>query len=890
MQKRTVIRLGLLALFIALPIAIVAGGFFTPTSVVRGKSAAIPLSDQLSPEQQLAQDAALDDARVKAYTAGSRSEVMGVALVVADQYTEAASACAVADCRQVEIYNFDANATITTLVNVETGDVLDVLYQPRVQPGINKRLADRAIEIATNAPEVIEALGFKPTVVDMAPVGADMLGTSCNGEHLCVGPTFRVGNQVLWAIVDLTDDKLASTYWTPMADDPNEVIEPFIPEGGCPAGGNINRDGWSMDHEVTGTDGLRVYNVTYNGVAVANNMKLIEWHADYGSSGFRDYAGCGGGGGGFQINPFGETYIVELFDGPTLIGFSVIQDFQMSNWGAGCNYRYEQHFQFFLDGRFRVVSGAFGRGCGNNSLYRPIIRMDMAIEGDSDDVFSYYDGATWVDLTTEDYRVPYAEAGQGPHELTAENYSWRIVDGTSGNGYYIEQDIGQMDPPDSPYANDYPPSRGADPFVYVTLHRPSEGDTDLGSLGSCCNDDHRQGPDQYVDGESIVDSNIVLWYVPQTDTDVGSGTEYCWTVSTSETYPCFVGPMFHPLTGTGVAATADFSHDGPAATGEMVNFTNLSSGTPPIAYEWDFGDGSPTSTDTNPSHVYTTAGTYDVELTATNAFGSDTHTVNVTIGEATTANFSHDGPAAVGEAVNFTNLTTGTPPIIYSWDFGDGSPNSTDENPSHAYTAAGTYNVELTATNAYGSDTHIMAVTVSEAAVADFSHDGPAAVGTDVNFTNLSAGAGPITYEWDFGDGSAVSTDENPTHAYADEGTYIVSLTATNGFGSDTHTEPVTVGYPADAVTLTIGDGSGMGMMGHEIAFSADVGGTDPVSYLWDFGDGTTSTDASPTHMYTLAGTYTVSLTVTNMFGTDVMEFELKIMYGTFIPVMLLPE
>ena len=106
---------------------------------------------------------------------------------------------------------------------------------------------------------------------------------------------------------------------------------------------------------------------------VATRLKLAEWHARYpGNWGYRDYTGCGGGGGGFAIYPYGNTQIRTLYDHNNVaIGFEVVQDFRMSNWGADCNYRYEQHFEFYMDGRYRVKVAAYGRGCGDNQQAKP---------------------------------------------------------------------------------------------------------------------------------------------------------------------------------------------------------------------------------------------------------------------------------------------------------------------------------------------------------------------------------------------------------------------------------------------------------------------------------------------------------------------------------------
>ncbi|NJN53811.1 MAG: hypothetical protein HC804_03065 [Anaerolineae bacterium] len=187
-----------LVLFVLVGLAItaVAATFLLkPAAEVRGKSAALPIAAQMTPQQQLAQELALADSRVQAFTNGHRSEVFGVRGVIAGQYTEAATECATADCRQVEIYNWDENVAFSILVNIETQQVLDVLRQPGLHPGINKRLHDLSMEIATNAPEVIAALGYKPSTNSvLAAVDADLLGSSCTGEHLCVGPTFATGD------------------------------------------------------------------------------------------------------------------------------------------------------------------------------------------------------------------------------------------------------------------------------------------------------------------------------------------------------------------------------------------------------------------------------------------------------------------------------------------------------------------------------------------------------------------------------------------------------------------------------------------------------------------------------------------------------------------------
>jgi PKD repeat protein len=213
--------------------------------------------------------------------------------------------------------------------------------------------------------------------------------------------------------------------------------------------------------------------------------------------------------------------------------------------------------------------------------------------------------------------------------MDGNGYAWRVMD-QSGSGFYMEPS--QVDT----FGDG---SRGDDNFLYAVLHKPAEGDTDLsGTIGSCCNNDHQQGPDQYVNGESIDDANIVLWYVPQMDTDATDGGNgyYCWTISGEPnpvTYPCFTGPMFVPINAAGKPASASFTHNGPVQLGNSAEFTNGSAGTPPLTYDWDFGDSVGTSTDENPTYDYASAGIYTVTLTTDNSFGSDSYSLAIEVVE-----------------------------------------------------------------------------------------------------------------------------------------------------------------------------------------------------------------------------------------------------------------
>ncbi|MCK5171091.1 MAG: PKD domain-containing protein [Bacteroidales bacterium] len=136
------------------------------------------------------------------------------------------------------------------------------------------------------------------------------------------------------------------------------------------------------------------------------------------------------------------------------------------------------------------------------------------------------------------------------------------------------------------------------------------------------------------------------------------------------------------------------------------------------------------------------------------------------------------------------------------------------------------------------------------------------AVGDVITFTNTTTNG--ETYLWDFGD-TNTSTDENPTHTFTADGSYTVTLTATNADGEDVASETIVVGaLPVSAFTFS----PATIVVGDEITFTNTT--TDGDTYLWDFGDGNTSTEENPTHIFTEDDSYTVTLTATNAFGENV--------------------
>jgi FOG: PKD repeat len=218
--------------------------------------------------------------------------------------------------------------------------------------------------------------------------------------------------------------------------------------------------------------------------------------------------------------------------------------------------------------------------------------------------------------------------------------------------------------------------------------------------------------------------------------------------------------------------------------------------------------------------------------------------------------------------VQFTDTTLNNP-SVWIWDFGDGTlAGIYEQNPVHTYNAPGTYNVSLNVFNAGGSDsiTKTSYITVITRPIANFTAsptEGNAPL--LVQFTDTSDG-NPGKWTWKFGDG-AFSLQQNPYHLYTKAGTYNVTLTVYNSAGSDTltKTEMITVrSVPVAnfAANITSGDAP------LAVRFT-DLSTGGPTSWAWTFGDGTSSADQNPVHVYTTQGTYSVKLTATNSAGSS---------------------
>lgn len=309
-----------------------------------------------------------------------------------------------------------------------------------------------------------------------------------------------------------------------------------------------------------------------------------------------------------------------------------------------------------------------------------------------------------------------------------------------------------------------------------------------------------------------------------------------------------------------------------------VTLSNQTSGPGSITYNWDLGNAT-TSTAFNPSTVYATAGTYTIKLTATSEYGcSATVQKTTTISPITTAINSPD-TACLNSYVSFQNSSSATP-VSSIWNFGNGS-SSFNLNDSSLYSTAGTYTVKLVNQYASCADSITKNLVILAPPTINFSTLDTAACKAPltVNFTDATVGA--AAWNWNFGDGGTAVV-KNPSHIYAANGNYNVTLTVTTSKGcSNTLTKPAYIKIQKPIVgikNINVG-----GCVPFLYAPLDTVQTVDPViSYLWDFGDGFTSTVKTPSHNYTTTGKFTVKLYITTKGGcTDSVVYVNGVKVGT---------
>jgi PKD repeat protein/N-acetylneuraminic acid mutarotase len=310
----------------------------------------------------------------------------------------------------------------------------------------------------------------------------------------------------------------------------------------------------------------------------------------------------------------------------------------------------------------------------------------------------------------------------------------------------------------------------------------------------------------------------------------------------------YSGVMLNDLWAYGSCATptAGYRYQ---VTDQLVEFTDTSSGA--LQYHWDFGDGS-TSTDRNPVHSYPIAnGYYKVCQTVSNNCGPDSvcKMIRITCPEPV----SGFGYLVKGHTVDFTDTSVNA--TQYVWNFGDGS-TSTEKNPVHTYANTnGYYLVCHEVINICGTDISCKAINISctmpsARFVYSISY-------LDVQFNDSSFYGDLVSRLWDFGD-TTYSSDPDPEHEYSTPAKYHVCLTITDSCGTDSTCQDIDLFLPL-ALQVTVVPSLTNDLM---VQFTDETPGT--TYWNWSFGDGNSSTEKNPSHLYEQYSTYEVCLTAGN--------------------------
>lgn len=301
-------------------------------------------------------------------------------------------------------------------------------------------------------------------------------------------------------------------------------------------------------------------------------------------------------------------------------------------------------------------------------------------------------------------------------------------------------------------------------------------------------------------------------------------------------------------------------------SGDSIFFVNMSTNEPNDtikSYLWDFSDGSSLSSEESPSHIFHSDGTYNVKLSVVSDRLCESDTVlPVVILQAPEIDFSFES-VCLNAPANFLNESTPIDSIVtWNWNFGDGN-TSAIENPVHTYINSSFYSVTVTGYTINGcSDSIQKTLQVAPNPIVNFKTT-DVCLGSAASFKDQSIiSSGFITkWEWDFGNDS-ISSVQNSTHVFGNEGEYNVKLIAESDLGCiDSIVKPIIVRaipkacFEVDSVCL-----------GESVQFvnTSISGGAGTMSYLWDFGDGSPLKDQiNPQYTYKVDSTFYTKLTVT---------------------------
>ncbi|MCF6366451.1 MAG: PKD domain-containing protein [Bacteroidales bacterium] len=318
---------------------------------------------------------------------------------------------------------------------------------------------------------------------------------------------------------------------------------------------------------------------------------------------------------------------------------------------------------------------------------------------------------------------------------------------------------------------------------------------------------------------------------------------------------------------------ADFSSNITfACNSAVISFTDNSTPSSGLTYQWDFGNGS-TSVLRNPSVAYTMPGSYTIKLVVSDGVSTDTVIKNDYINihripdvQISLDDNNYSGCAPLIKQFGDQTILGDGNIIDWIWDFGDGNL-SNEQNPQHVYLFQSNYRVSLTVTDINGcSDVGYLDTLISVyKPYADFlaGYTYSCTSEQNVSFYNNSYGDGNLLYLWDFGD-SNISNEKNPVHTYNFNGNFDVSLVVTDEHScTDTLLKESYINLSGVDASFTINEDTLC--YGEELKVTNTS--VNAYSFLWDFGDSTVSEQKNPSHIYTESGNYKLTLKAIHISG-----------------------
>ena len=308
-------------------------------------------------------------------------------------------------------------------------------------------------------------------------------------------------------------------------------------------------------------------------------------------------------------------------------------------------------------------------------------------------------------------------------------------------------------------------------------------------------------------------------------------------------------------------------NDSPTPLGSPTTLSATVKAATGVTYIWDLGDGAPLQTGAQIQHTYSAIGTFSARVTAVNGDSSQSQNTLVSIIDVPIAGLSasNDSPTLPGHVTTLSATVTAGTNVVYTWNFGDGSPPQAGVQVQHIYSATGTYIAQVIATNGASSQSQTIPVTIIDVPIVGLSasNDSPTLLGRVTTLSATVAAGTNVVYIWNFGDGSPPQAGTQVQHTYLAAGTYAAQVIATNSADCQMQITLVSV-VPVSIAGLSASNTSPT-LLGEVTTLSATVTAGTNVVYIWNFADGSPpQTGALVQHTYPAVGDYEAQVIATN--------------------------